>query len=318
MSAVLRRAITRIALGLAGGVAVMWAAATAIFVIMRVLPGDPASAILGPNAQVGEDVRRQLREELGLDRPVWEQYVDYIGGLLRGDLGRSYQLRRPVADIVAEQLTPTVQLAALALAIAAVLVVVGALIGRRAGIGRSLVATVEQFVVSAPVFWVGLILLSVFAFALGWFPVSGSRGAASLVLPAVTLALPVAALVGQVFRDGVEGAERRPFALSVRARGASDARLFAAHTARHALVGTVSMAAYLVGSVFGGAIVVETVFARPGLGRVTLSAILQRDFPLISGLLLLSTLVFVVVSVLADAVTPLLDPRLRRRSGATS
>ena len=309
-ASVTRRVFTRLALGIAGGVAVLWAAATGVFVIMRVLPGDPAGAILGANAQVGEDVRERLRAELGLDRPLMKQYLDYVGGLLRGDLGRSYQLRKDVVDVIGAQLGPTVQLAAAALAIAVTLVVVGALIGRRPGASRSFVATIEQLVAATPVFWVGLMALAIFAFTLRWFPVSGATGAA-LVLPALTLALPTAAILGQVFRDGVEAAERASFAENVRSRGASDVRLLAVHTGRHALAGTVPLAAYLMGSLLGGAIVVETVFARPGIGRVTLSAILQRDFPLISGLLLLSTLVFVVVSVLADAVAPLVDPRLR-------
>lgn len=311
-AAAIRRALHRVVLGIAGGVAVLWAAATVSFLLMRVLPGDPAAAILGPNAQVGEDVRERLRAELGLDRPVWTQYLDYIVGVARGDLGRSYQLRQDVTDIIAAQLAPTAQLASAALAIALILVAVGAIVGRRPGVARSFISAGEQFVAAAPVFWVGLMLLATFAFALRWFPVSGSQGIAALVLPALTLALPTAAVLGQVIRDGIESAERAPFAGSVRSRGASDTRLLTHHTARHAIVGAVPMAAYLVGSVFGGAIVVETVFARPGIGRVTLSAILQRDFPLISGLLLLSTAVFVVVSLLADTTTTLLDPRLRR------
>lgn len=307
----------RLAFAIAGGVLVLWGAASLIFVLTRVLPGDPAGALLGPNAQVGEDVRQRLRSDLGLDRPVAVQYVDYLGDLARGDLGRSYQLRKPVSEVIAAQLAPTVQLAAAALAIALLLVVVGAVIGRRRGPARSVISTIEQIAIAAPVFWVGLVLLSVFAFSLGWFPVSGARGTGALVLPAVTLAVPTAALVGQVFRDGVEAAERAPFAETVRARGATDTRLLAHHTARHALTGTVPLAAYLVGSLLGGAIVVETVFARPGIGRVTLGAILQRDLPLISGLLLLSTLVFVIVALLADASAALIDPRLRvARRGA--
>ncbi len=309
------RVLTRLALGIAGGVAVLWAAATAVFWIGRVLPGDPVTALLGPNAQVGDEVRARMREELGLDRPLIAQYGDWLGGLLHGDLGRSYQLRKPVTEVIQASLAPTLQLAAAALAIALALVVVGAIVGVRRGAARAVVTMVEQIVIAAPVFWVGLVLLAVFAFGLGWFPVSGARGSASLVLPALTLALPTAALIGQVFRDGVEAAERAPFAETVRARGASDTRLLVHHTARHALTGTVPLTAYLIGSLLGGAIVIETVFARPGLGRITLDAILHRDFPLISGLLLLSTLVFVVVALASDVVAALIDPRLSGDSG---
>ncbi|WP_230206450.1 ABC transporter permease [Microbacterium gorillae] len=302
-----RRVLLRAASLLATGVAVLWAAATLVFAVMRVLPGDPVGVMLGPTAQVSENTREVIRRQLGLDRPVLTQYLDYLGGLLRGDLGESYQLRKPVAEILAAQLGPTVQLAALALLLALVLATIGAALGRWRT-PRVILAGLEQVVVAMPVFWIGLILLAVFAFGLGWFPVSG-RGGAALVLPAVTLALPTAALLGQVFRDGVESAEREPFVESVRGRGVGPTRLLTHHTARHALLGTVPMAAYLVGSLLGGAVVVETVFARPGLGRVTLTAILDRDLPVISGVLLLSTLVFVVVSLLSDLVVPMLDPR---------
>lgn len=297
--------------GALGAIAVLWAAATLIFLIMRVLPGDPAAAILGPNAPVGEDVRAALRRELGLDRPVLTQYVDYLGSLLRGDLGRSYQLRKPVAEVIGAQLAPTVQLTLVAVVLAVLLVALGAALGARDGALRGAVAVLEQIIIAMPVFWIGLMLLGVFAFGLGWFPVSGSRGPLALVLPALTLALPTAALLGQVFRDGVEGAERSPFAETVRARGAGPVRMLTHHSARHGVLGAVPLAAYLLGSLFGGAIVVETVFARPGLGRVTLGAILQRDFPLIAGVLMLSTMVFVIVSVLSDFVAAVLDPRLR-------
>ena len=165
----------------------------------------------------------------------------------------------------------------------------------------------------------GLVLLSVFAFGLGWFPVSGSRNPTTLVLPAVTLALPVAALLGQVLRDGIETAERQPFATTVLARGAGTTWLTIHHTLRHGATGAVTLAAYLVGSLLGGAVLVETVFARPGLGRVTLTAITDRDLPVITGIILLSALAFVVVNLVVELVYPLLDPRLRRApSGAVA
>ena len=173
-------------------------------------------------------------------------------------------------------------------------------------------------ILSSPVFWIGLILLSVFAFGLGWFPVAGSRNPATLVLPAVTLALPIAALLGQVLRDGIETAERQPFATTVRARGAGPTWLTLHHTLRHGGTGALTLAAYLVGSLLGGAVLVETVFARPGLGRVTLTAITDRDLPVITGIILLSALVFVVVNLVVELTYPVLDPRLRRAPSAAA
>ena len=290
---------------------VLWGAATLAFLAFRIIPGDAVDVILGPQAQVSEAVKDGVRRDLGLDRPPMGQYVAFLARLARGDLGESYQLRLPVAEVIGRQLGSTVQLTALALLIAVVLALASVLLVRGRA-GRAAAGAVELVVLSSPVFWTGLVLLSIFSFQLGWFPVSGARDPATIVLPAITLALPVAALLAQVLRDGVEAAEREPFLLTVRARGASPLRESTHHTLRHAGVGGVTLAAYLVGSLLGGAVLVETVFARPGIGRVTLTAITDRDLPVVTGIILLSALVFVVVNTLVDLVVPLLDPRLAR------
>lgn len=310
-----RALVRRIGGIVASVVVVLWGAATLAFVAFRIIPGDPVDVMLGPQAQVSDAVKDGIRRELGLDRPVFEQYGAFLGRLLRGDLGESYQLRQPVAEVIGRQLGPTLQLSALALVIAVLLALASALLVR-GRTGRALASGIELVVLSSPVFWTGLVLLSVFSFQLGWFPVSGARDAAALVLPAVTLALPVAALLSQVLRDGVESAEREPFLTTVRARGATPLRESVHHTLRHASVGGVTLAAYLVGSLLGGAVLVETVFARPGIGRVTLTAITDRDLPVITGVILLSALVFVVVNTVVDLVVPVLDPRLRRADAA--
>ncbi|MGO4678582.1 ABC transporter permease [Microbacterium sp. 2MCAF23] len=306
--------VRRIGGAAASIVLVLWGAATLSFLAFRVLPGDPVSVMLGPQAQVGEAVKDRIRADLGLDRPLWQQYLSMLSDLLHGDLGTSYQLRMPVSEVIGRQLGATLQLTALALAIAVLLALAGVLIVRRP-LARGLVATGELIVLSSPVFWIGLLLLTVFAFGLGWFPVAGSRTGASLVLPAVALALPVAALLGQVLRDGVEAAERQPWALTVLARGADHARLTLRHTLRHGSIGALTLSAYLVGSLLGGAVLVETVFARPGLGRVTLAAITGRDLPVVTGIILFSALVFVVVNTLVELAAPFLDPRLRASVG---
>lgn len=302
-------------LGLAASVVItLWGAATLAFLAFRVIPGDPVSVMLGPQAQVSEAVKASIRADLGLNQPPWEQYLLYVGRLLRGDLGESYQLRMPVTDVIGGQLAATLQLSALALLIAIVLALAVALLAR-GSVARAVAAGIELVVLSSPVFWIGLVLLSVFAFALGWFPVSGSQNPATLVLPAVTLALPVAALLGQVLRDGLMQAERMPFAETVRARGAGPAWFTLRHGLRHGAAGAITLAAFLTGSVLGGAVLVETVFARPGLGRVTLTAISDRDLPVITGIILLSALVFVIVNVTVELVQPLIDPRLRTARG---
>lgn len=293
-------------------VVVMWAAATLAFVTLRLVPGDPVEVMLGPQAQVGEAVKSQIRAELGLDRPPFVQYLSYLGQVLQGDLGMSYQLRLPVAEVIGRQLGATVQLSGVALLIALVLALAVALFARGRLFG-GIAATIELIVLSSPVFWIGLVLLSVFAFGLGWLPVAGSRNPATIVLPAITLALPIAALLGQVLRDGVEAAEREPWVTTVRARGASPVRVRVRHSLRHGASGAFTLTAYFVGSLLGGAVLVETVFARPGLGRVTLAAITNRDLPVIMGIILLSALVFVVVNTIVELLEPVLDPRQRRR-----
>lgn len=313
---------TRELLARAGGLilsvaVVLWGAATLAFLAFRIIPGDPVEVMLGPQAQVSEAVKEGIRAELGLDRPPFEQYLAYLGSLLQGDFGESYQLRMPVTEVIGRQLGATLQLTALALLLAAVLAFLVVLIARGRA-ARTAVAAVELVILSSPVFWIGLVLLSVFAFGLGWFPVSGTRNPATIVLPAITLALPVAALLGQVLRDGIEAAERQPFATTVRARGAGPTWLTLRHTLRHGATGAVTLAAYFVGSLLGGAVLVETVFARPGLGRVTLTAITDRDLPVITGIILLSALVFVLVTLVVELVYPLLDPRLRDARAAAA
>lgn len=307
----MRAVLLRIAGLIATVVVVLWGAASVAFLAFRVIPGDPVSVMLGPQAQVSDAVKDGIRAELGLDRPPFEQYLTYLGQLARGDLGESYQLSLPVTEVIGRQIGATLQLSALALGIAVVVALAVALLARGEA-SRAVAAGVELVVLSSPVFWIGLVLLSVFAFGLGWFPVSGARNPATLVLPAVTLALPVAALLGQVLRDGLMQAERMPFAETVRARGASPSWFTLRHGLRHGASSAITLAAYLAGSVLGGAVLVETVFARPGLGRVTLAAISDRDLPVISGIILLSALVFVIINVAVELVHPLIDPRLRR------
>ncbi len=310
----MKAALLRIAGLAASVVVVLWGAATLVFLAFRVIPGDPVSVMLGPQAQVSEAVKDGIRAELGLDRPPLEQYLSFIGQLARGDLGESYQLRMPVTEVIGRQLGSTLQLAVLALVIAALLALAVAL-PARGPVARSVAAGVELVVLSSPVFWIGLLLLSVFAFGLGWFPVSGARNPATVVLPAVTLALPVAALLSQVLRDGLVQAERMPFAETVRARGASSSWFTLRHGLRHGAASAITLAAYLTGSVLGGAVLVETVFARAGLGRVTLAAITNRDLPVITGIILLSAVVFVAVNLVIELLHPLIDPRIRAARG---
>ncbi len=302
--------LRRIALRLGGVVLVVWGAATAGFIALRLIPGDPVDVMLGVHAQVGEEVRAQIRADWGLDQPPLLQYVNYLGRLLRGDLGESYQLRSSVADVLSQQALPTVQLTALALLFALVLAVAAALLARGPRAQR-LVSLVELFVVSSPTFWIGLVLLAVFSFQLQWFPVTATAGFASLVLPALTLALPVAGIISQVLRQGLDAAEAQPFSTTARARGLSRAGLVLRHSLRHAAADSLTLTGYLVGSLLGGAVLVETVFARQGLGGVAIRAILGRDVPVVLGIIVYAAIVFALLNLIVDLSYRLLDPRLR-------
>ncbi|WP_157156432.1 ABC transporter permease [Diaminobutyricimonas sp. LJ205] len=293
---------------LGGMLLVIWGAATAGFIALRLIPGDPVDVMLGINARVAESVRDQIRADWGLDQPVIVQYFAYLGQLVTGQL-ESYQLRQPVAEVIGRQALPTLQLTGLALLFVLFLATIAAFVarGRRS---KSLVSLVELVVVSSPTFWIGLVLLAVFGFGLGWFPVAASEGIASLILPALTLALPVAGIISQVLRQGLDAAAEQPFATTARARGVGHGRLVRRHTLRHAAGDTITLTGYLIGTLLGGAVLVETVFARPGLGGVAVRAILGRDIPVVLGIIVLAAIVFAVTNLIVDLLHERLDPRL--------
>ncbi|GAA3125605.1 ABC transporter permease [Streptosporangium carneum] len=297
---------------LGAGVAVLWAAATAAYLALLLVPGDTVDVLIADGVDTPER-RAQIITEWGLDRSQARQYVDYLVRLLHGDLGRSYVLQRGVGDLLATQVGPTIRLALTAAVFGVVLALVLALTtaGRRSWFG-GLAGMSELVAVSMPPFLVGLLLLAVFSFTLGWFPVSGDRGFVSLVLPAVALGLQISGVLGQVLREGLERALEEPFAVTARSRGITERRLVAGHALRHALLPAVTLTGWFVGVLFGGAIIVEAVFGRPGLGQLTLSAVTGKDMPVVMALILLSAVVYVTVSTIVDLSYLLIDPRLRR------
>ncbi len=295
---------------LGGMVLVVWGTATVGFVSLRLIPGDPVDVMLGVHAEVSQQVRDQIRADWGLADPLIVQYFAYLGRLIRGNLGTSYRMQQPVADLMGQQLAPTVQLMALAVVFALVLALVSALAGR----GRrtaSVAAVLELIAVSSPTFWIGLVLIAVFGFGLHWFPVTATEGLRALVLPAVTLAIPVGGIISQVLRQGLDSAAAMPFVETVRARGVGQARLVLRHTLRHAAADSITLTSYIIGSLLGGSVLVETVFARPGLGRVALNAIINRDIPVVLGMVVLAAVVFSVINLLVDLAYDLIDPRLQ-------
>nr|WP_141683666.1 ABC transporter permease [Rhizobium sp. AC27/96] len=294
-------------------VAVLWGAATIAFIAVKLIPGDPVSILAGGENVVDEAERSALIHQYGLDQPLFVQYAHYLGKALVGDFGQSYQYRQPVSEVIYEAAGPTLQLAGTAILIALLLAISIALAtaGRRRGLAR-LSSGVELILLSTPVYWIGILLLTVFSFNLQWFPVTGNDGLSALVLPAIALSLPLAALLSQVLRDGLEEALSQPFSLTVRARGVGETVLRVRHGLRHAALAASTLTGTLLAGTLGGSILTETVFGRSGIGQITLQAIKTRDMPLVLGLVMLSALVFVIVNLLVDALYLMIDPRLRR------
>ncbi|MFC8530434.1 ABC transporter permease [Nocardia sp. NPDC057227] len=295
-----------------GAVAVLWLSATTTFVVLELAGGDPVANMLGGGDGVSDAATRAaVAADLGLDRPVALRYLTYLGDLLRGDLGTSYQLRRPVSEVIAGQIGATVELALAAAVLAiALAVLAGVLVTARQRLLHAAVQAVELVLVSTPVFWLGILLLTLFSFTLGWFPVSGANGPQSLVLPAFALALPLAAVLSQVLREGVERTLEQPFVTSVRARGVTEPRLALVHVLRHAAGPALNVAGWFVGGLLGGAVLTEAVFGRPGLGQIALQGVLNRDMPIVMSVVLISALIYVVVGGLLDALHRLIDPRI--------
>lgn len=302
--------IRRLLIRGAGVVGVLWGTATLAFVAVHAIPGDPVQILVGPRT-VEPEVRDRITEQWGLDQPLLVQYVSYLARLVRGDLGESYILGRPVGEVIGAQLGPTVELAVAGMVVAVVVAVAGAVLtaGRpRAGaVGR----TVELVTASTPEFWLGILLLALFSFTWPLFPVAGAGDLRALVLPAVALGLGTGAVLAQVLREGMEDALAQPFALTARARGAGEWTLRVRHTLRVASVAPLALAGFAFGNLLGGAVIVEQVFGRPGLGQVALRAIGARDLPTILGVALLAGAAFVAVTVVVELVTLAVDPRLR-------
>lgn len=296
---------------LALSVLVVLGASTLAFFALHLVPGDPVRTMLGPTMSSPELVAR-VRHDLGFDRPLVVQYGMFLGRLLQGDLGTSYQLQRPVSELLTSQLGSTVELAlaGFTLAFMAALGLAVATAGRRPAV-RRLSSLLELAATSSPSFWVGVLLLSLFSFRLRIFPITGEAGPGALVLPAVTLALGMVGVFAQVMRDGMERALEEPFVLSARARGTGETRIRIRHALRHTMVQMVTLAGWSVGSLLTGAVIIETVFSRQGIGRILATAIENRDLPVVTGIVVVSALVFALINAAVDGLYRVLDPRVR-------
>jgi peptide/nickel transport system permease protein len=237
-----------------------------------------------------------------------------MGRLLTGDLGDSYQLQEPVGKVIGSQVWPTVQLAVAALALALVVAVAAAVLTAGRPRARRVSSALELVAASSPAFWTGMLLLALLSFRLQWFPAMGGSGASGLVLPAVTLAAGMAGVFTQVLREEMERVLEQPFVVTARARGLGENAVRLRHALRHGLIPLVTLAGWAVGTLFGGAVVVESVFSRQGLGQITADAVARRDLPLVTGVVLVSAVAFALINLLVDVGYRLIDPRIEQRS----
>lgn len=303
----------RIAGRIGGGVMVLWAAVSLSFIAVWLAPGDIVSLLVGEQVRTPA-IEAAIRAEWGLDRPLWQQYLNYLWRIMHGDFGRSYMLNVDVGQLVASQLLPTLKLAGAALLVSVVFAVLVAVLTAHRRWGRSVANGLELLLASTPSFWLGIVLLFIFSFTLRWFPVAGDRNFAALVLPSLSLGLAQGAVVSQVLRRGLEDALDQPFSLTLRAWGIHGVIVRLRHALRHAALPAVTLTGWLVGGLLSGAVITEQVFSRPGLGKVTVDAVLAKDMPVVLAVAILSALVYVVMSTLVDILGLLIDPRLRSQA----
>ena len=308
-----------IAKRLVATIPVMAVVAVVAFLILRLTTGDPAAIIAGDNA-TSQDVAA-IREKLGLDRPLPEQFVIWIGRLLRGDLGESFFFKKQVSELIAERVEPTVALAISTLIIAVVISVplgVVAAVRRGTWVDRALMGF-SVFGFSVPVFVIGYVLIYVFAIELAWLPVQGYQRFRDgiggflqrLILPSVTLAIVYVALIARITRASVLEVLGADYVRTARAKGLAELPVLARHVVRNAAVPIVTVIGLGVALLIGGVVVTESVYSIPGLGRLTVDAVLARDYPTIQAVILLFSVVYVVINLLIDLAYVLLDPRIR-------
>ncbi len=284
---------------------------TLVFLLIHLIPGDPVEIMLGESALPAD--RDALREALGLDRPILEQYGSFLWGLCRGDLGVSLQQRRPVTALIREHYPATLELTLAAMLISLLIALpAGILSGIRQ---YSFLDHSTMFLallgVSMPNFWLGPLLIWVFSIQLGWFPVSGKGGLAHLLLPAITLGASMAAIVARMTRSSVLEVLREDYVMTARAKGLSEARVILKHVLRNAMLPVLTVVGLQFGALLAGSIITETIFSWPGLGTLMVKAIQTRDYPVVQGCVLVIALSYVLVNLLTDLLYGVIDPRIR-------
>ena len=296
-------------------VPVLFGVSVLVFLMMHLIPGDPALAMLrGQPTVTPADVER-IRVQLGLNRPLPVQYFKYMSRVFHGDFGQSIKAHRPVATMIHEQVGATIQLALCAMALA---LAMGFILGAVSAIWNktwvdTFATLISLFGVSMPSFWFGLILIYIFSLRLGWFPVTGHGGWKLLVLPSIALGMDFSAIVARLVRSNLLEVLKQDYILTARAKGVRESSVILRHAMRNAMISVVTIVGLQFGTLLGGAVVVETVFARQGIGTLAITGILSKDFPLVQGIVLLAAVVYVGINLMVDLSYAVLDPRIQYR-----
>ncbi|RIK46882.1 MAG: hypothetical protein DCC58_01785 [Chloroflexi bacterium] len=283
-----------------------------VFLMLHLIPGDPASIYVGENQATPERLEA-IREQMGLNRPLYVQYADYVWSAVRGDLGRSLQNDQPVTKIIRERLPNTFKLAAAAMVIA---VILGVALGLLAALKHNtwldtLSMSVALLGVSMPIFWLALLLILFFSVRLQWLPATSQPGLKGLILPAVSLAMLSAATLARLVRSSVLEVLRQDYLTTARAKGLPGRTVILRHAVRNALIPVITVIGLQFGSLLSGAVITETIFARPGLGKLVVDSIQNKDFPTVQGAILILATIYIVMNLLVVLSYALIDPRIR-------
>jgi peptide/nickel transport system permease protein len=310
-----RRAITTIP--------VLVGVSLAVFMMLHFLPGDPVLMMLTEHrgaaapthaGSVSDEAYETMKRQLGLDQPLPVQFARFLGGVVRGDLGKSFRSGEQVSTLILNNLPHTIQLAATSLGLA---VLIGMTLGIVAGMNRGgwldgAAMTLAVTGVSMPSFWLGIVLLLIFSLHLGWLPAVGmASGPQSLILPSIALGFSAAAIIARLVRSSLVDVLNRDYVRTARAKGLVERVVILRHALKNALIPVVTILGLQFGNLLGGAVVIETVFARPGVGQMAVRAIMEKDFPIVQGIVLVTAVAYVAANFLVDVSYAWLDPRVR-------
>lgn len=306
LSYILRRSMMAVPILI--GVATITFLLTFVFV-----PGDPVRMTMGQNAD--EETVQSIRHELGLDQPLWKQYIRFVGRIFKGDLGRSFKTRRPVAQSIAERFPATLRLALSAMGVAIVVGIIAGIVSaiKPYSIWDNIFMGLALLGISMPVFYLGLLLIVFFAVKLNWFPVGGYGGGSLeyLILPAIALGTMQAAKIARMTRSSLMEVVRQDYIRTARSKGLSERIVVFKHALRNALIPVITVIGTQLGYLLGGTVLTETTFSWPGVGRMAVDAVQFRDFPMIQGTVLFLAIIFIVINLLVDLSYSWLDPRIR-------